>query len=956
MDKLKEIEVKTPEGEIKVDGGIEIKTPEEKIFIKNPEKEVKIKTPDVEVSTGHKTIIKLRKEKVLNFLKRKWVWVAGVLIIALILGIYIRSIPMHVRPETGLPGLWDITTNTWTLGPDLDPWLFTRYAETIAETGSLPKIDWMRFVPMSFDTTGETRLLPYMIAYTYKFSLGFLDNVKHAAVIFPVIMFGLTIIAFFLFVREIFVRKNKESETRANIIALISTFFMITIPIFLSRTIAGIPEKESAGFFFMFLSFYLFLKAWKSENARNSYILAGLAGISTAMMGLVWGGVLYVFVTIAIASLIAFILNKVHRREFIIYSLWIVPSFIFMFLLSARFSFLIVINSLDAGLAFLVFFIMLIDLILWNTRIKNIKFFRESKIPKNIISLIIAVIFIILLGSVLFGPGFIFEKISAVNKVLFKPIVGRWNTTVAENRQPYFNEWAGNFGPFLKNIPVLFWLFFIGSVVLFKKMLKSINKKEAWILTGLYVLFFIGLVFSRYAPHPHLLDGENFISKFIYYGSALLLVGFFINYYIKDKEFFKKVRFEYLFLFALFALCLITARSAVRLIMVLGPIAPIFVSFLIVESVDRFRKIKTDTWKIILGVLIILILGLSLFIFLDNYKTIKGGARGMIPSAYNQQWQMAMSWVRNNTAEDAVFAHWWDYGYWVQSIGNRATVLDGANIFSYWNYLMGRHVLTGDNQKDSLEFLYNHNASYLLVDSSDIGKYGAFSSIGSDENYDRYSWIPTSLLDNSQVQESSEGKIRVYQFGSAIDEDIVYESNGSRVFLPGGAAAIGGVILESIESNESVSLKQPSAVFFNLNNNQQITIPLRYIYFNGHFQDFGSGLEGTAYIAPRVFADGRVDNFGGLVYISPRVTRGFFGQKYLLDDPFNKFPNFKTAYIESNFVVKALRSNGVDIGEFVFFQGLEGPIKIWKIEYSGEEQIREAYIDTDPSKYITWEL
>jgi len=66
----------------------------------------------------------------------------------------------------------------------------------------------------------------------------------------------------------------------------------------------------------------------------------------------------------------------------------------------------------------------------------------------------------------------------------------------------------------------------------------------------------------------------------------------------------------------------------------------------------------------------------------------------------------------------------------LQSIGERATVLDGGNAIVYWNYLMGRHVLTGDNQKDALEFLYNHNTTHLLIDSSDIGKYGAYSSIG----------------------------------------------------------------------------------------------------------------------------------------------------------------------------------------------------------------------------------
>ena len=55
---------------------------------------------------------------------------------------------------------------------------------------------------------------------------------------------------------------------------------MIVIPAFLSRTIAGIPEKESVAFFFMFLSFYLFLKAWKTEKLKFAIILGTLAGIS----------------------------------------------------------------------------------------------------------------------------------------------------------------------------------------------------------------------------------------------------------------------------------------------------------------------------------------------------------------------------------------------------------------------------------------------------------------------------------------------------------------------------------------------------------------------------------------------------------------------------------------------------------------------------------------------------
>jgi asparagine N-glycosylation enzyme membrane subunit Stt3 len=297
----------------------------------------------------------------------------------------------------------------------------------------------------------------------------------------------------------------------------------------LSRTIAGIPEKESAGFFFMFLALYLFLKAWKYKELRNSIILTILAGISTACLGLIWGGSIYVFITVAIASLIAFLLNKVHKKELIVYSLWMFFSYLPMLLFSTRFSIRGLLTSPNTGLAFVVFFIFLIHFILWNTPISKKELFKKINLSNKTISLIIAIILGLILVIFILGPSFIIDTIKNLNHMLINPITGRWGQTVAENRQPYFTEWEASFGPFIKTVPILFWLFFIGSVILFKNMLNKIKNKEAWILTGLYALVFFGLVFSRYAPHPHIFDGENFISKLFYFGSALLLITFFLS-------------------------------------------------------------------------------------------------------------------------------------------------------------------------------------------------------------------------------------------------------------------------------------------------------------------------------------------------------------------------------------------------------------------------------------------
>jgi len=634
-------------------------------------------------------IIEQRAKNVFSFIKKPSVWVLGFLIIAIILGVYIRSMPMQDHDPNipgRQPGLWDITTNTWTLGPDLDPWLFLRTAEGIIETGSIVRIDTMRNVPLGVDNTYETMLLPYMIAYTHYFFNMFGDYpIEFAGAILPVIMFALTIISFFLFVREIFVRKSKKSKIRANIISLISTFFMIVIPVFISRTIAGIPEKESAAFFFMFLTFYLFLMAWKSKKNKNAYILGALAGVSTALMSLISGLVIYLFIPISSACLIAFLLNKIKKKELIIYFLWVVFSFGIMLIFSNRATLNGMVTSLSSGLASLVLFILIIHFIIWGTKISKNKFLANSKIPKTIISLIIAIILLVVLASIIFGPSFIVEKVKVIHQTIFKPVTGRWSTTVAENRQPYFTEWRSNFGPFVKNIPLMFWMFFIGSVVLFKKILNGLKEKDSWALTGIYVLFLIGLIFSRYSSLG-IFNGENFISKFVYYATALILIGGLTYYYFqyskKEENDFEKISFEYLLLLILFIFTVFTARGGVRLIMVLGPIASIFIGYLIVVSIDKFRITKDETGKMILGVLVILILLASLFSFWSFYQTAKVQSYNMVPSHYNQQWQKSMKWVREETPTDAVFGHWWDYGYWVQSIGKRATVLD--EISPYW--------------------------------------------------------------------------------------------------------------------------------------------------------------------------------------------------------------------------------------------------------------------------------
>jgi len=918
--------------------------------------------------SGENDIIEERKKKAINFIKNNPSLIFYVvLILLIILGTYIRIQPM--LDHGGKPGLWDVTTNNWTLGPDLDPFLFLRYAREMV-SGDFQKVDMMRNVPLGFDTSTELQMVSYIIVFTYH-CLNLFGNysVNFAGVLMPVIFFVFTLIAFFFFVREVFIRQGKkESEIKAGIIASISTLFMIIIPSFLARTIAGIPEKESIGFFFMFLCFYLFLRAWKSEKNIFSFVLAVLSGASTALMGLSWGGVSYAYVTIGVACLLAFLLNKIKSKEIVIYSLWIISSLAITLLFTDRYSITGFVTSLDTGIASLVLFIFIVHYLLWETKIRNMYFLDKINIPKNILSIIITIILAVLALTIIFGPMFIINKVDAINHMLFTPVTGRWNTTVAENRQPYFTEWAYSLGPIVKNIPLLFWLFFIGSIVLFKQMIARLKKTDAWILTFTYILFLFGLIFSRYSSSS-IFNGENFISKIFYYFSALVLIGVLVYYYLKyhrEKDnSIELINYEYIFLFSLLILSLFTARSAVRLIMVIAIIAPIFVAYLVVWSAYRFKTESDSTIKVVFASVAIILIALTIFSAWSYYNDVKQQAYYSIPNYYTQQWQKAMFWVRENTSQNAIFAHWWDYGYWVQSIGNRATVTDGGNAISFWNYYVGRFVLTGDNQKDSLEFLYTHNATYLLIDSTDMGKYGAFSQIGSDENFDRLSQGPITLLaDSKQTQETKFGKKILYDmsrsegsYGIApIEEDIVYEMNGTKENLFRESFGIMGVSIEVITTNDSVSFKQPEGVFYS--QGIQKRVPLRYVYFNNQFFDFKSGINATIYIIPRV-SSSSINQMGAAIYLSPRIMRGFLGQVYLLNNSLGNFDNFELVHSQPDLFTESLEQQGYELGDFNYFDngaGLQGSIKVWKINYIGNEKFNPDYLLKVQPSYITWKF
>ncbi|HTZ41676.1 MAG TPA: hypothetical protein VMC07_00510, partial [Candidatus Omnitrophota bacterium] len=562
----------------------------------------------------------------------------------------------------------------------------------------------------------------------------------------------------------------------------------------------------------------------------------------------------------------------------------------------------------------------------------------------------------ILLGilglEIISGTGF--NLIGKVYTLLIHPIgATRIGQTVAYYAQPYLDSFISQVSS------PLFYIFLLGSALVCIEMIKKVKILKHRIYLGiLEIAAVMGILFSRYSSGS-VLDGVNFLSQVIYFLGFAILISCLLWIYYKDRH---KIDESILFLFSWMIIMLITVRAAQRTIFIVVTFIVIVGAYFIVRAGELIGKLKGKDIRYVIGILFILSLILSFGYLFGNPFT---GSSGAVSTSYaqaqqtgplmNDQWQNAMAWVRNDTPQDAVFLHWWDYGYILQTVGLRTTVLDGGNFNSYWDHLMGRYVLTTPNPDTALSFMKSHNVSYLLIDFSDLGKYSAYSIIGSDSSgIDRYASPPTLESDSTKDYQTANGTMRIYQGSTFVDQDISY--NG--LFLPGPSSEDGqvstynsyfvGIAMQYKNANSSaIVIEQPSGIF--QYNGQQYVVPLRYVYYNGHIIDYNNGINATFMIIPSISSGQNggisIDPLGGGIYLSPKVQESLFAQLYLMNDPYHQYSTLSKGDFEDNYIINSLKTQNANVGEFALYQGqLLAPLKIWKVDYPSNIKFNAEFL------------
>lgn len=878
--------------------------------------------------TANKTINFFKQPKVMNT-------------ILIVLFLVVLCSSTYIRLQN-MPLLIDQTTGKY-IPLALDPFYFLRAAETILNNGFLPEVDVMRYPSLNLPFTQE--LTPHATVLIYKTINIFKPaSLQFANIISPVIFFILGLITFFLLVYVL---------TNSKYIALLSSTFLAFIPPYLYRTMAGFSDHESIGMFAFFLILLIYTLSLKYLEKGNVHIIKTifysliLAALTIFTM-LSWGGAFsFLLMIIPLSFLLIWIIKfkqpddlKSMFHYSVFYVLWVILTSLFGMAIGMNVAIRFTSSSGIIG-AFTLGFI-LFDYLLSYLISKD--YFKDNlKVNITKYRILWSAGITVLTGILalpLIGKSIIAILAEILNQLIRPFGTERVATTVAENAQPYLMSWISQIGK------LLFWISFAGMVLIgFKLGDKFSNKKGKITFSIIWIIFISGMLFSRLYPGSAL-DGTNLFSHIIYIGGILIFLVLGTKLYFENNI---KLDSNLILLLTLTLILILSLRSASRVFFLIVPFTCILASFFVVKIKDYIND-REEFLKFMMIVTFVLVLAFSASIIYTSYDKISTQAKYTGPSA-NYQWQGAMSWVRDNTNQGSIFIHWWDYGYWIQYLGQRPTIADGGHGNAYWDHLIGRYLLTNQNPCTAMSFMRSHDVSYLLIDQTDFGKYPAYSKIGGDKNYDSFSILRFGVVDNAQTAEDRYTITKTYPFWGIVDQDILYNKDGREILLPGPTyneigepdykSFLGAIIIK--DTNNSAA--QPTGVF--IYNNNQFHIPLRYLYVNNQLMDFGTGLDGIVYLMPKVeqLPNGQIsiDYTGAVTYLSPKVSKSLFARLYLLNDAFNNYPTVKLAHSEDEAIVRDLKLNGAHIHDFIYFNNFRGPIKIFEVQYSEDVKVYEEF-------------
>ncbi len=797
----------------------------------------------------------------------------------------------------------------------LDPYVFYRYAYYLVNDGSIPSNDTLRYYPTGFLTERELLMPSYSIATVY-YVVHFFDSkftLMDAAIYYPAIATAIAVVFFFFLTKEIF---------KSNTIALSSPLLLSVVLGFIFRTSAGFADKEPIATLFTFALLLFFVKSLKAKGIKKKLILSTVTGFFSTMSIMSWGGTNLIFVSIGLALFLHFVLNQSKKEDILLYlfltlSIAIVPS------LTPRYGTL---STIFMNYKFVYFPLLLLlstyKFYLFPSLQARFSWLKVKQLPDHIVALLTGMFLVFVLTIFYPGLSFYVKYASQVIDTIANPLgTDPFSRSVSENQQPFFID-PQRHVDWWHPLNYNFFTMLIGSALLFYSMMSKF-KHSRNILTAIYVLTIALLIFSRFSPDVKFATWNSIFSSKIFglelhYFMLLFFLGYVIFFYINNMhntKRFEQLKPEYLFLFIWFLVTVIAARGAVRIIFTVIPPAMIMSGYFYKKAYDYLSKLFINKP---LSLIFVLLIFISIVVY--NADQSLSANKGTY-SSFTFEWDQAMNWVKENTPQDSVFTHWWDYGYWVQTMGNRSTNLDGGNYYVDRDHMIGRYLFASRiyqngtfNMTEPATVLVRTFGSpnYFLIIDDDVMKYIQMGRIGKRPTF----YTPgmySMQLNNTMLPDVNATYIQVFRSVYdyfPIQEPFVYDE----MYYSSIDAAIVNIIYPS--NSTDIYRDSPYGVVVSQKSSEYKIIPFDCYceYEKGCFE---TGKEGI-HACPLLMDDGTV------VLITQNASDNLFTYLYLLNI---SIPGFHLVY-----------DNPTQLSLKGMFSPFITDIKIYEINYTELEE------------------
>ena len=434
-----------------------------------------------------------------------------------------------------------------------------------------------------------------------------------------------------------------------------SLFFAISLPVIIRGNL-GWFKSEPLGLFFGLLGTYLFLSAIKSNHKKQSFIKLVGAGIIFAFGLSSWGGIQFFVIPLGLFFFALPLVRKDHG-----FLLWSIPLFTLSLLLTtlvferpgSSFVFGLGGFALIGPTAFLVACIFIQKISKEGKKIRNGLYFLAGSIISGI-----AIIFINANFPILGLPSY--RYLNAINPFLTTtdPLVD----SVAEHAT---TTTAQSF--YFLSIFLIF-----GGIAVWLLLRAKTNQENSLTISNDMTVF-------------------------------ALIIGL-IGVYISSAF----VRLE------VFASISLIILSSIGLAILLNNFF-----HLKIQSGKKLYKPTRQITKISFAVIIIALFVMPLTIpangnWISSTKVpptiLNGGTSFGIAT---NDWIEALEWIKTDTPKDAVIAAWWDYGYWISTLGERKSLADNSTIDSERIKIIAKVLLSEPDE--AWKMLHEMDADYVLI-------------------------------------------------------------------------------------------------------------------------------------------------------------------------------------------------------------------------------------------------